>query len=277
MKKLTEGKYTDVTNEQYHRELLGAYSKSDLDAMALSPSNLIQKRNGPRVQSDALSFGQAFHARMEHHANQAEYLKLVAVPPSISRVSKEGKEAHAKFEAENSSKLVLDTKDWDTLENMLGAVCAHPDARSLLVADGVNEETFIWQDRDTGVWCKCRPDKRITRAPQGLPNNMVIDWKTSADCSPHKLQSSIAEYRYHVQAAFYLDGISQVMGHPVGPFVNVFIEKGRSYRVVLGVLEEGAIQVGRDLYKAALARISECEETNVWPGFVDFSLPTWAI
>lgn len=271
------GRFEGVSNETYHNELTYAVSKSDLDAVELSPSNLIQKRNGPRVESDALLFGQAFHARLEHFDNQDAYLNMVAVPPSLSRATKEGKEAHAKFEAENAGKLILDSKEWDLLENMLLAVKAHPDANALLSAKGIAEETFVWQDPDTGVICKCRPDKRLLEAPAGLPDGMVLDWKTARSCERRDLRNSIAEYRYHVQAAFYLDGIRAVLGHDVGPFVHAFIEKGNRFRVVLGVVGEHSIEEGRKAYKAELAKIAECQKDNVWPGFVDFELPTWAL
>ena len=274
--KVELGRFEGVPSDIYHNKMAYAYSRSDIDAVSMSPSNLIQKRNGPRNETDSLLFGQAFHARMEHHDNESTYLKLVAVPPALSRATKEGKEAHAKFEAENKGKLILDTKEWDLLENMLLSLKAHPDANALLTTKGLAEETFVWRDPDTGIICKCRPDKRLLEAPPGLPEHMVIDWKTARACDFKSLRDSIGENRYHVQAAFYLDGIKAVLGHDVGPFVNVFIEKGNRFRVVLGVLTDDAIEEGRRIYKANLVKIAECEKTKVWPGFVDFNLPTWA-
>lgn len=274
--KIQLGRFEGIPSQVYHNEMNFAYSRSDVEAISMSPSNLIQKRNGPRNETDALLFGQAFHARMEHHEIQDNYLRLVAVPPKDDRRTVAGKEAHAKFEAESKGKLILDTKDWDLLENMLLAVKAHPDANSLLNAKGMAEETFVWRDADTGVICKCRPDKRLLEAPPGLPEHLVIDWKTAKSCDPHDLKNAIGENKLHVQAAFYLDGIKAVLGHDVGPFVNVFIEKGSKFRVVLGVLNDEAIKAGRQIYKTNLARIAECEKLGFWPGFVDFSLPAWA-
>jgi exodeoxyribonuclease VIII len=274
--KIELGRFEGIPSETYHNEMNYAYSRSDVDAVSTSPSNLILKRKGPKVESDALLFGKAFHARMEFHDTQNEYLKLVAVPPSDDRRTVAGKAAHAKFEEESKGKLILDPKEWDVLENMLLAVKAHPDANALLQARGKVEETFVWRDPDTGVVCKCRPDKRLLEAPPGLPEHLIIDWKTTRGCDPYELKKSVAEFRYHVQAAFYLDGIRTVLGHDVGPFVNVFIEKGYGFNVVLGVLTDDAIEEGRRIYKANLQRIAECEKTGIWPGFVDLSLPNWA-
>ena len=270
------GRYEGVPNESYHKELLWAYSNSDLQAATLSPSNLLQKRNVERKDTPAFKFGRAMHARFEHFENESEYLKLVAVPPKMDKRTKEGKLAFEAFDLSIGNRLVLNEKEWDELEGMLAAVKAHPDANTLLNAKGINEETFIWQDKDTGVWCKCRPDKRVIESANGLPANMVLDWKTTTSCDKRDLEKSIADYNYHIQAAFYLDGISQVLGETVGPFVNVFIEKGGSNVVVLGVLSDASIERGRILYKAALERIASCQSSNNWWGFVDLSLPNWA-
>lgn len=271
------GRFENITNEQYHKELLHAFSKSDLTAMMLSPSNMVQRRVGPSKPSDAKEFGTAFHARLEHYNNEDAYLKMVAVPPTADKRTKEGKAAHEAFEKANTAPIVLDPKEWDLLENMLLAVKSHPDANELLMAEGINEETFIWKDEETGVICKCRPDKRITKAPLGMPDNIIIDWKTAASCERKDLQNAIGERYYDMQAALITDGVAAVLGHSVGPFVNVFIEKGRDFRVVLGVVDDASIEEGRRLYKEQLRQIAYCQKNNSWPGFVDFSLPTWRV
>lgn len=273
-----QGRFDQISNETYHNEIPWAYSKSDLDEIGISPSNLVQKRKGPKNDSDALRFGSAMHLRFEFQANEDEYLKRIAVPPDASRATKEGKALHAEFELEmeRNPKLVIDRKEWDQIERMLAAVKAHPDANLLLNAKGALEETFIWQDPDTGVWCKCRPDKRVLEAPAGFPEDMLIDWKTVSSCNPRDLEKSIAEYGYHIQAAFCTDGVSRILGRKVGPFVNGFIEKNGQHRVVLGLIRDEDIEAGRRLYKEQLAKIAECTKSGVWPGFVDLSLPAWA-
>jgi len=269
------GRFEGLPNHTYHKEIPWAYSKSDLEAMMLSPSNLIQRRKGPDSESAALEFGTAFHARLEHFNDQDAYLKLVAVPPTADKRTKEGKAAHEKFEFENKAEITLDRKQWDLIENMLLAVQAHPDANELLLAPGLAEETFVWKDKDTGVICKCRPDKRILKAPVGMPDHMILDWKTAASCDYRDLKNDIGERFYDMSAALTLDGIAAVLGHDVGPFVNVFVEKGNRFRVVLGVVDDGSIAEGRRLYKAQLEKIAQCSRDAIWPGFVDFTLPAW--
>lgn len=269
------GRFQNVSNETYHKEMLYAYSKTDLEYSMLSMSNMVQRRMGPQQDSEALEFGSALHLRLEHYNDQDAYLKLIAAAPKADKRTVAGKAIHEAFEATSKGKIILDTEKWDLLENMLKAVQAHPDANALLNAKGINEETFVWQDPDSGVICKCRPDKRLLEAPPGLPDHIVLDWKSARSCNIKDLRNEIGERYHDMQAAIVLDGIKAVLGHDVGPFVNVFIEKGNKMRVVLGVVDEDSIEIGRRLYKDQLMKIADSQKSGIWPGFVDFSLPAW--
>lgn len=270
------GCFPNIPLEDYHKNMKHAFSKSDLDAFALSASNLQQKREGLDIKTDSYDFGRAFHARIEHYNDEGKYLSMVAVPPSCDKRSNENKKLHADFDRDNANKLIIDQKEWDSLENMLKNLKAHPDGNALLEAEGIAEETFIWQDKESGVICKCRPDKRILKAPSGLPDHMIIDWKTTASTSLYDLSRDMLDYRYHVQAAFYLDGIRECLGHDVGPFVHVFIEKSVRFRTYAIPLPDRAIEKGRKIYKAELAKIAECQKDKIWPGFIDLDLPEYA-
>ncbi len=266
--------------EKYHRgeELAFAYSSSDLDAVRLSPSNLIQKR-AKTLDSDALRIGRAFHSRLEYYENQNEYLKMILAEPKVDKRTTVGKQLFAEFEqemamADKTGKIVLSQKEFDDIEEMLLLLKAHPDAKMLLDAEGIAEETFIWQDESTGVWCKCRPDKRILKGPSKNFENLIIDWKTTRQFdSLTELSWEAMKRHYHTKAAFISDGVKTVLGKSVGPFVNVFIEKGGLGRVVCAVLGDDDLEKGRDQYKADLKAIANAEKTKIWSGFVDLKLP----
>lgn len=270
------GCFEGIPSSVYHKELPG-YSKTDLDAAEISAANVIQRRKFGEVDSDSLRLGQAMHFRLEHFDNEAEYLAGVLAAPKVDKRTTIGKEAWAKFEAEsaNSSKIILTQEEWDENEELVRAMCAHPEAHLLLKTKGLNEETFIWQDKDTGVICRIRPDRRLLEAPKGLPENIVIDWKTIKSCDKREISKSIYDRRYHVQAAFITDGLKAVLGIDA-TFVNVFIEKGPFKRIVCAVMPDHDIDRGRQEYKKNLATIAQCEQSGIWPGFVDIGLPDWS-
>lgn len=260
--------------EKYHGpEMSYAISKSGLDAAAISAANYQQYLNGPKADSDAFRLGRAFHTLLEFHGQPEEFQKRVAVVPKIDGRTTAGKEAKEKFNKDAFGKLVLSHDECEQLERMLAAVNAHPEASGFLNYEAANEETFVWKDKHTNQICKCRPDRRMLKVPRGLPPNIVLDWKTCESPSDGNIIRAIAKScetrRYHVQAAFISDGIEAVLGIKVTHFVNVFVEKSGSHRVVCVVLSDEKIQEGREEYKRNLATIAHAEKTNVWGGFVD--------
>ena len=65
--------------------------------------------------------------------------------------------------------------DMDAALAMAGAVRSHQAAAELLRA-GKAEQSFWWDDSDTGLRCKCRPD--------WLNGATAVDLKTTTDASP---------------------------------------------------------------------------------------------
>lgn len=272
------GQFENISNYEYHNMMPYAYSNSDLKAFGLSPANLIQKRNGPQGEKKSLNFGRALHSRLEFYKDDTKFLNQVATMLDIDRRTKEGKIAYEQFMLDSVNKIVLNQDEGQMIDLILEAMEAHPDAKLLLEAEGKNENTFVWLDEDSGLLCKCRPDKYIANPPAGMPKDgMIIDWKSTQSCDLHSIRKACAEYDYHIQAAFYIDGVSKVLGRSGGEFINCFIEKGNSYRTVLGFIKEEYIQIGREIYKERLMRLSKCQKDNLYPGFIDISLPDWKV
>lgn len=86
-------------------------------------------------------------------------------------------DVQARFYASNEGREILSNDDWDMLMCMRQAVFAHPAASWLLSA----------------------------------ANNVVVDVKTCDDASPEAFARSIANWRYHVQHPFYLDGLREAL------------------------------------------------------------------
>lgn len=190
----------------------------------------------------------------------------------------------------NPGRQVLEQEEWGQLHQMRDAVMAHPAARALLTgAPGVAEHSVYWRDPATGLLCRCRPD--FWRA-----DGIVVDLKTTTDASPEGFARSIAGWRYHVQAPFYLDGIAcaqdQVRGSlpayaQARPKAFVFLAVEKGARVVDGValgvgvyvLDEESMAIGRQEYAEDLATIAQCQKSGKWPGYGDriepISLPRW--
>lgn len=266
---ILQGIFPGIDGDQYHRALPGT-SKTDIEAAALSPANMIARRALEEDESEALLLGKMFHSRIEHWRNPSRYHDSFIVMPTFSGTGM--KAAKAEWLAKHEGRRIFGTDQVDQVESMFRGLWANPQSRALLEAAGEYEETIFWRDQVTGVLCKCRPDKRI---PDYLGSHVAVDWKSIGKFSPRECADAIHDHGYYVSAAFTLDGMAAVGLNP-DAYVFVFVEKAAPHRVLCVTAQEIDIDLGRRKYRKILAQIAECQKTNVWPGFVDIGMSDWA-
>jgi exodeoxyribonuclease VIII len=171
----------------------------------------------------------------------------------------------------HTDKLIIKGEEATALDGILNSLRKHKTASELL-HKGHAEESFFWQDPVTGLVCKCRPDL--------WKDGVLVDVKTTINASPHEFSRTIANMMYHFQAAYYLDGVSAVLGEPFREFVIIAIEKEPPYAVATYRLDEATIDAGRMLYRKALRTLRQCKTRGVYPAYPDrlvaASLPSWA-
>lgn len=281
---MNPGTYDNLSNEQYHAG--PGESKSLLDLVRRSAAHYAARKENDteRAPTAAQIMGTAFHSLLLEPETFGE---LYAIAPKVDRRTKEGKATWEAFQAEHGGKQLLDEETFDKLTSMQDAVHAHPAARALLTGSpGVAERSVYWRDPVTGLLCRCRPD-------WWRDDGIIVDVKTTEDASPEEFARSIAKYRYHVQHAFYLDGVN-TMRDQAATGMNaakafIFLAVEKSARVVNGValgvavyvLDNESVALGRIEYQQDLERIAECTRTGIWPGYGDkiqsLSLPQWKL
>lgn len=267
---LLTGIFPGIDGDSYHQDLPGT-SKTSIELAALSPANM-KARTIQNVddKSEALLFGKMFHTRVEHHGDLDKFKSLFVVQPKFEGTG--SRKAKEDWLEANSGKIILDEKDVDQIEGMFSGLMANPQSRALVESKGPSEDTIFWTDPESGVLCKCRPDKYV---PDYLGSPLTIDWKSIGQFSKKECQDSIYEHNYYVSAAFTLDGLKAV-GLDSGPYVFVFVQKKAPFNVLCVPAQELDVEIGRRKYKQVLMQIAECQKTNVWPGFVDIGMPEWA-
>lgn len=258
------GIYSGIPNEMYHRG--PGVSKSQLFTLRhYSPAHLKVQADHPRPSTPQMAFGTAVHALV---LEPDSFYDLFVADPFPGSQAKAAKDARAKLEADG--KTVIQTAkddsdfwardDWRRAHEIAEVVAKHPYASTFL-SHGKSEQSVYWEDDETGLLCKCRPDKLDTDA-----HNLVIDLKTAVDASDNALPRVIDTYGYDVQAAFYLDGC-QAAGSNVDAFLFLFVEKEPPYGVALRIIEPQAIDQGRARYRQYLRTYAECVETGHWPAY----------
>lgn len=186
----------------------------------------------------------------------------------------------AEWTENNPGRIVLSPEVWEQIHAMRDAVMAHPAARAVLT----------------------------------IMNDVIGDLKTTEDASPEGFAKSMANYRYDVQAPYYLDGVKKALeqgkcippvegasemsvywvdeatgvlcrcrpdwwrGYPKN-FVFIAVEKKPPYAVGVYVLDSASTDIGRAIYQHDLQVYAECLASDKWPGYGDLvqtiNMPTW--
>ena len=304
-----------MSNDDY--QAAPGVSKSQLDALAISPlaywDAYVRPDREPRAEKHCFTVGSGTHCLvLEPHLFQQQFavgfdksaypdaLDTVAQlkselaargmmvsgtkPELIDRLVNEtdfkASQIMAKLEQHHirqmGTRQAIDAKSYKDMLGMLDAVNSHHSA-AWLVQGAFVEQSYFVRDIDDGILRKCRPDI-ITSDGQ-----IVADLKTTDDVSAKGFGRTIAQRRYHVQAAWYLDILDLLYGESAPKkFCFIAAQKTRPYDVAVHVLTDDQIAEGRRLYQIDLARLIECRNTNYWPGadggqIITAEMPNWAM
>lgn len=181
-------------------------------------------------------------------------------------------------DAREAGKIPLLSRELAVIRDMAAAIRAHPVAGYLFDPyEGKPEQSIFWEDSRTGIMRRCRLDW----LPELTSGRLVIvDYKTCDKADPESISKAVENYRYHMQHAFYADGVAAALG--VEPaFIFCFQEKQAPYLVNVIELDAEAVRIGRGLVDAAIDTYRWCIKTGDWPGYADgeiaeISLPAWA-
>lgn len=174
--------------------------------------------------------------------------------------------------ARDEGKTILKHDEAELVRGMCAALKANQLAAAAL-SNGESEVTLTWQDKETGVWLRARPDFLPAK------RRIIPDLKTAADASPKGFQRTIANYGYAQAAALYLDGIEAVFGDKPTNWIHVVMEKEPPHVVALYELPSEDIGRGRWLNRRAIRLYADCLSSGKWPGYADtptmLGLPQW--
>lgn len=258
----------DLPAAEYHAR--PGISKHGLDEIHRCPALYQYKKTNPPDPTPAMRWGTLVHSIV---LEPEKFAASIAVAPDINRRTNAGKAEWDAFVVANEGKDVVTVEEMSELLQIAAAVQMHPAAKRALDGNGHRiEHSLFWEAQD--IACRARPDL-IHRA------GVIVDLKTTEDASPGAFARSVANFRYHVQAAFYLDGLRAIEGPDAAKgFAFIAVEKKAPYLVAVYEATPEMIAAGRLAYEADLVRYAECVATDTWPGYSEkvlpLDLPKWA-
>lgn len=244
-----------ITDENYFEDK--EYISASMIKQALQGSKKrFDYAMSQNIESEAFLVGSAFHAMM---LEPEEYKKLYAFEPDVDRRTKAGKEYIAEWKEQNKDvKHHLSGKHENMLINMEESLSDHPVYNELIKDSGEREVIKLFELE--GAKCKAKVDY------YDVEDNYIVDIKTCKHLDVEDIAKSIHDYKYGIQAAFYLDGLK------AHKFYFVFIEKKAPYDAVVVEFVSG-LEGGRKAYKDGIANIQafkkldEMGEKNMYTAF----------
>jgi hypothetical protein len=265
------GLVRDMPFEQYLA--VDAFSNSDMKLLARSAWHW--KNRVPVKQTRPMLRGSLAHcAQLEPHALEQRY---VFVPGEAPR-----RPTEAQWNAKKSNEDSMAAKAWwseflnsvgdreivtadefAVTQMQLAALAAEPRLRELL-ATGYSECSVFWIDKETGVYCKARPDHVH---PIDARTVTLLDLKSTADESPQGFGRAAARLGYERQAAHYTAGFEAATGLKVREFVFGAVTSAPPVLAVPYVMPDDLAEQARDQRRELLELYARCHKEGHWPAY----------
>ena len=238
--------------EQEYRAADGV-NKSTLFEMRRSPAHYKYLLEHPAEDTAALKFGRALHSAV---LTPRAYKKDYAAAPAVDRRSNPGKSQYAAWKAglpEGVEEISAD--DAKTISEIVKSLRQDKEVMNLL--KGTKKEVpLFWNDRKTGIRCKCRID--------ALGKDYIVDLKTTTDVM--NFERDADKYGYALQTGHYLKGVQANTGKWLDWYFIV-VEKKPPYGVKIFKADPGFIDYGVFIRDELLEKVQECRKTDQWPSY----------
>ena len=254
-----------VSDIDYHSST--GVSSSDIKKMAISPLHYENKELF-KFSTTSIGLGSLYHAMvLEPHLIGTKYVKEEFEGAELNKNTKAYKEAKAEFVAKHIGKEIIDVATYNKAEKMATITKA-------ICGESLNG---IVAERAFKIWSKKYQEwLRIKVDALNLKYGVAIDLKsTSEDVTNKKfLETTVAEYKYHVSAALYLD-VLKALGYKVHSFIIIFQSNTAPYYCMPYVISKEAIELGRMEYKSALAGWKEYRDNGTLDIIKSLGVPDW--
>lgn len=172
--------------------------------------------------------------------------------------------------ARGAGKIPLLAKHADQVREMRAAFEEYPIASGAF-RGGKAEQSAFWQDENTGVWCRIRPDYVVDGG------RYLVDFKTDASANPDDLSRKAFDMGWYSRAAFYLDGWQAATG--VTPEEYWFVVQCKKAPYIVTVVKLGMydLDAGRDECRRQIDTFAKClaagTERKHWPAYRPHTSP----
>ena len=246
----------DCPYRYFYKYLSGAYTQKETPALKI----------GKAAHCYILEGSDEFHRR--YYVNR--YSKCLKADMVTFLMARGYKEDIKKLRVDELTEMLLtddginlegtelSQNEWEQVGLLARAIIQNPLAYNAFKQKGESEISLFWEDKETGVMLKCRPDW----LPYDLKN--IPDYKTCCSVQPVTFAKDFIKYGYHIQAAFYAMGIKEVFGAEVENFFFVAQEKEEPNISQVFLPDSSLIEQGYKAIRNGIHKLIDCNTTGFW-------------
>lgn len=264
--------FHDIEQDDY-RKIIDHVSPSELKVFKDSPyayKEIYMEGRRRRKKRKAQETGIDVHtAVLEWDRFKSEYAQL----PDMDLRSKAAKDIKKGYEEAQQNVKFLPFDDYQACVEIRETLM--DDENFVKLFDGCTfEKSMFWADPRTGTKCKGRTDAF------NLSRRYVLDLKTTQNLQNFDHDS--LKYNYHLQAAMYLWGLSEITESLWQDFYWVVVETEFPYRYDIVSASPEVLRVGMDELSGLMGYFTQCKQNNHWPrkkieAIRSGGLPEWYI
>ena len=249
MNALVMGELTpDVPEPDYHAH--DSLSSTGAKRILVCPATYRHEQDN-RVENENFDHGHVIHelilGKGEGYVVVDGNRNTKAVREEVERVRAEGK-------------VPIKTADLTACQQSAAAVLEHPEIGPWFTGAGVSEVSALVADPRTGVPMRARFDRLIE---DDVP--VILDVKSTRGLThPWQVGKAVADYGYHVSAAFYRR-VARLVGLPDPEFRLVFTPKSGPFEAHAYDLADDLLEAGDAKVDAALDLYAACRARDEWP------------
>lgn len=237
-----------------------AMNHSTLKKIAKSAAHFKHALDNPEDrETDSKRFGTSAHALVLEPDKFSSMVVPAPVNPKTGEPFGSGTKAWAEYAEQHKGKLVLTPDELDRLQAVAKKLHSHSSASPLLRSAGMNEVAIVWDDPTTGLRCKGRVDRLVERFGR-------VDLKTCESAAWSDLSSSMVNYGYHTQDAFYAMGCD-ALGVTGEGSAFVCVESEAPHEIAVYTTGPDTMGIARTLVGEWLREIVKCQSSGEWPGY----------
>ncbi len=164
-----------------------------------------------------------------------------------------------KWKEDHPGRIHLTPNDFEAVRQMIANVRAHP-AAALFLEHAIHfEYTIIWEDEETGLPLRARPDM-ICEFGGGFA---VSEFKTARSVQAREFSRDAHKHGYHRQQAMYSEAVEALFG-PVIHFPFICSDKKPAYQCEVYTLSPRALELGREENRMIRRDFARRLEDNDW-------------